>query len=88
MTIENGEAVISDQLAYEYVISIASKYNTRHYDRTFHTSLGYDVVIPSYENDYGYTVNEDAEFSQLIADIRSNSEVERERVYSETNGDY
>ena len=88
ITIENGESVISDEKAYEYVISLASKYNTRHYDRTFHTSLGYDTVIPSSENDYGYTINEDEEFRQLIADIRSNKEVEREPVYYQSTGEY
>ena len=88
VTIENGESVISDEMAYEYVMSLAAKYNTRHYDRTFHTSLGYDTVIASSENDYGYTIDEDGEFSQLIADIRSNKEVEREPVYYQTSSEY
>ena len=88
ITIENGQGVISDELAYGYVIDMASRYNTRHYDRNFHTSVGTDIVIPSYENDYGYTVNEDEEFRQLIADIRSNQEVEREPVYYSTTSEY
>ena len=88
ISIENGEGIISDEKAYTYVIDIASRYNTRHYDRSFHTSSGTDIVIPAAENDYGYTVNEDEEFRQLIADIRSNTEVKREPVYYTTNNDY
>ena len=88
LSIENGEGVLNDTMVSEYITSIAARYNTRHYDRNFHTSLGTDIVIPSSENDYGYTVNEEAEFSQLIADIRSNTEVEREPIYYATNSDY
>ena len=88
LSIQDGQGVLDDTKVSEYVISIAAKYNTRHYDRTFHTSYGTDIVIPSSENDYGYTVNEEEECRQLVADIRSNTEVEREPVYYATNRDY
>ena len=85
LTIENGEGVLDDYQMAVYIDGLAAKYNTRHYDRTFHTSYGYDITIPSSENDYGYTINEDEEFRQMVADIRSNTEVEREPIYYSTN---
>lgn len=88
LSIQNGEGVLDDTLVSEYINNMAARYNTRHYDRNFHTSLGTDIVIPSSENDYGYGVNEQAEFKQLIADIRSNTTVEREPVYYSVSTDY
>ena len=88
LSIQNGEGVLDDTMVSEYINNMAARYNTRHYDRNFHTSLGTDIVIPSEENDYGYGVNEQAEFRQLIADIRSNTVVEREPVYYSTSTEY
>lgn len=85
LTIENGEGVLDDYQMGEYINAMAAKYNTRHIDRPFMTSYGYQITVPSSENDYGYTINEDEEFRQLVADIRSNTEVEREPVYYSTN---
>ncbi len=88
LSIQDGEGVLDDTMVSEYINNMAARYNTRHYDRTFHTSLGTDILIPSSENDYGYGVNEQAEFQQLIKDIRSNTTVEREPVYYSTSTDY
>ena len=81
LRIENGVGVLDDELVYEYVEQLAYRYNTRYYERTFRTSIGTTVTIPGDFNTYGYTVNEDAEYSQLLLDIRSNSEIEREPIY-------
>lgn len=88
LSIVDGQGVLDDAKVSEYINSMAARYNTRHYDRSFHTSAGDDIVIPSSKNDYGYNVNEEAEFDQLIADIRGNAPVEREPVYYATNNDY
>jgi len=88
LSIVDGEAVWDENAIYEYVVNMASRYNTRHYTRTFTTSLGTTVTIPSSDNEYGYTVNEDAEFSQLLSDIKSNTEVSREPVYYSVNSSY
>ena len=40
------------------------------------------MTIPGTENEYGYLVDEQGEFDQLIADIRSNTQVQREPVYA------
>ncbi len=88
LVIEDGVGSLNEELVYEFVEGLAAKYNTRHYDRPFHTSIGTDIVVPSSENDYGYLVYQDGEFSQLMADIESNTEVTREPVYYETGSDY
>ncbi len=88
IVIEDGVGSINEELAYEYVERLAMKYNTLHYDRNFHTSIGTDIVIPSSENDYGYMIYQDGEFSQLLLDIESNTDVEREPVYYTTASDY
>ncbi len=86
--IEGTTGTLSEEKIRSYVNDLAANYNTRHYDRPFHTSLGKDIVIPSTENDYGYLVNEDAEYAQLLADIQSNTEVSREPIYYQTSSDY
>ena len=88
LIIEDGDARLDEESIYNYVISLAAKYDTRYYDRKFHTSLGTDIVIPSSENDYGYTIYQDGEFSQLVSDIKGNAQVEREPVYFSTDGNY
>ncbi len=86
--IQDGQGMLSEEKVREYVINTEANYNTLHYDRTFHTSLGTDIVIPSALNDYGYRINEDAETAQLALDIQSNTEVTREPIYYETNSSY
>ena len=73
LIIEDGDASLDEESIYNYVINLAAKYDTRYYDRKFHTSLGTDIVIPSSENDYGYTIYQDGEFSQLLSDIKGNA---------------
>ena len=82
LIIENGIGTLNETAIYEYVMGIAQKYNTIYYDRTFATSLGSTITFSGHENEYGYLVYEDGEFSQLLADINANMKTEREPVYS------
>ena len=79
---ENGEGMLSEERIREYVMNLAARYNTCHYPRHFHTSVGTDITIADPENEYGYTVDEEGEYQQLVLDIQSNSKVTREPVYS------
>lgn len=82
LSIVDGEAVFDEEAMYLYVMDMAQKYNTIYYDRTFRTSYGETITIPGQANEYGYMIDEDAEYSRLWSDIQANAPVEREPVYS------
>ena len=82
--IENGQGMLSEEKIRDYVTSMAARYNTWHYERTFYTSTGTTVTFPESNNEYGYLVDEEGEYQQLVADIQSNTTVEREPVYSQS----
>ncbi len=85
MDIDGENAELNEEKVEEFVSDLASKYNTRYLDRTFHTSFDQDVEIAAKYNDYGYTIIEDEEAEQLYEDIESREPVEREPIYYETN---
>lgn len=82
LSITDGNAVFDETAIRAYITEMAAKYNSIYYDRTFQTSLGTTVTIPGTENEYGYLVDEDGEYNQLMADIQANTAVEREPVYA------
>ncbi len=84
---ENGSIVLDYDQVKNYVATMAAETDTRYYQRTFHTSTQGDITIEGDLNTYGYTINQDEEFNQLIADIQSNTPVEREPVYYSTTQD-
>lgn len=82
---DDGSVNIDDNQIASYVSSLASKYNTRYLDRTFTTTDGQTITISGGNNEYGYTIDEDAECSQLKKDIESRQSVTREPCYISTN---
>lgn len=82
LIIEDGSAELDHEAMYIYAMELAKKYNTIYYQREFQTSVGTTVTFPGNLNEYGYLVDEDGEFNQMLLDIQSNSAVEREPVYS------
>jgi hypothetical protein len=68
-------------------MTIGQKYNTIYYNRSFTTSLGTTIEFSESENNYGYLVDEEGEYQQLLADIRANTKTEREPVYAYTGID-
>ena len=81
IVISDGAGVPDEEKVMEYVQYLEGKYNTRYHTRHFHTSVGTDIDFPDYMNEYGYIINESAEFEKLLSDINSNSSVTREPVY-------
>ena len=77
---ENSDNPVSEEAIYNYASQLAAEYDTIYITRTFETSRGYTVTLPS--NDYGFQIDVDAEFDQLKADIYANAPVEREPVYA------
>ena len=84
---ENGEGYLSEEKLREYVMTLGQKYNTIYYNRSFNTSLGTTIQFGETENNYGYLIDEEGEYQQLLADIQGNSETEREPVYAYTGID-
>lgn len=75
---EDGE--IDMEAVYNYVYSLAAKYDTIYNERTFLNSYGEYVTLPS--NDYGFQIDQVAEADELLEDIHANTSVEREPVYA------
>ena len=80
LQIKNSGISIDKDAAADYISNMANKYNTIYVPRTFHTSLGTDVTVS--DNEYGYRIDQDAELTQLLEDLKSGEDVSREPVYS------
>lgn len=81
LDIQDGQATLLAESVQEYVNSLAGNYDTLYYQRDFTTHDGQTIHYES--SDYGYQIDRDGEAEQLIQDIYSNSEVEREPVYAQ-----
>lgn len=79
---ENGQGYLSEEKIREYVMAMGQNYNTIYYERPFHTTGGSDIVFSENDNNYGYLIDEEGEYAQLLADIQSNSQTEREPIYA------
>ena len=79
---ENGQGYLSEEKIREYVMVMGQNYNTIYYDRVFHTTGGGEITFTGTDNNYGYLIDEEGEYAQLLADIQSNSQTEREPVYA------
>ncbi len=75
---DDGE--IDEESVYNYAENLAMNYDTIYVDRVFETSNGETITLPS--NDYGYQIDVDGEFYQLLSDIYDNTATEREPVYA------
>ncbi|MCF0134532.1 MAG: L,D-transpeptidase family protein [Blautia sp.] len=77
----DGTTIRLDQDAVRnYVAELGSRYDTIYVPRNFHTSSGSDIVIDG--NEYGYWIDEENEYAQLLQELESGSVVNREPVYS------
>lgn len=80
LDIQDGTATLREEDIYNYAYDLAARYDTLYYPRDFTTHAG--NVISFASSDYGYQIDSDGEAQQLIADINSNTEIEREPVYA------
>ena len=83
--LDTGSGTLLEEPIRNYIYEMAYTYNTRYTDRIFRTTNGYNVTIPANLNEYGYRVDQDGEYAELLQDIRNNQTVSREPVYFETN---
>ncbi len=77
---ENGEAYIKEELVREYVEELYKEYSTMYKTRLFTTSAGEEVEIEP--GNYGYIVDKEGEFAEIIKDLEGGRPVKREMVYS------
>ena len=78
LQIKNSGISIDKDAAADYISNMANKYNTIYVPRTFHTSLGTDVTVS--DNEYGYRIDQDAELTQLLEDLKSGENVSKTYV--------
>ena len=79
---ENGQGYLSEEKLREYVMNLGQEYNTIYYARSFHTTGGEDITYSDTDNNYGYLIDEEGEYAQLLSDLQSNIQTEREPVYT------
>lgn len=75
-----SDNTLNEELIREYVSSFADKYNTLYSTRDFVTSKGDTVTIVG--GDYGFALDQDAEYEQLIKDLNSSKPVKRDPVWA------
>ena len=69
LQIKNSGISLDKDAVADYISNMANKYNTIYVPRAFHTSLGTDVTVS--DNEYGYRIDQDAELTQLLEDLKS-----------------
>lgn len=82
LTSENNQVIIDEEAALSYVKELGRTYNTAYKPKELKTSYGQTVTIS--EGFYGWRIDNAGETAQLIEDIKSGEEVEREPVYAQT----
>lgn len=80
IVINDNEISINDEEVKEFISQLGIKYNTIYNKRFFKNSYGDEIEISG--NEYGYRIDRDAEFAQLIEDLKSGTAVSREPEYS------
>lgn len=77
---EEDNIRLDEDAVWEFIYDLATKYNTLYIPRYLESSNGYTVQIDN--NEYGYEIDQQAEFDRLIQDLESGTAVEREPIYS------
>lgn len=81
ITDESGNISLNQDMVKEYVTTLAKETDTAYTKRDFKTTSGSTVKV---EGPYGYRIDKEAESEQLMNEILSGTQVEREPVYSMT----
>lgn len=81
--VQNDKEIYLDEKKMRaYIAEMAEKYNTKRADRLFMTSYGYEVGM--WQSEYGYVIDQEAEYQQLCQDLESGVPIEREPIYAQT----
>lgn len=79
ITDESGNISLNQDMVKEYVTTLAKETDTAYTKRDFKTTSGSTVKV---EGPYGYRIDKEAESEQLMNEILSGTQEEREPVYS------
>lgn len=82
LTISDTGIQLSEDSVREYIKQLASTYNTIYRDRSFTTTGGQTVKME--HNEYGYRIDQEGEYQQLIQELAAGTVTEREPVYNKT----
>ncbi len=80
LTISMDGVELDTDKVWEYVANLADVYDTRYDARSFETTGGDYVMVDA--NEYGFAIDQDEEYKQLMEDIKSGTEITREPIYS------
>ena len=80
LKISSTSVELDTEAIKSYVSDLGTKYNTIYNPRSFHTSLGNDITIDN--NEYGYWIDNDGEYQQLLQNLENGDVVSRDPVYS------
>lgn len=78
--VDNENIILDESAMRDYISGLSAKYNTQYVPRNFTTSNGNQVVIEN--NEYGYWIDEDGEYEQLVKDLEGGVPVSREPIYT------
>ena len=78
--VDNENITLDESAMRDYISGLSAQYNTQYVPRNFTTSKGNQVVIEN--NEYGYWIDEDGEYEQLVKDLEGGQPVSREPVYT------
>lgn len=76
---ENGNVSVDETAVADYVKELAAETDTYGVPRDFKTSSGNTITFQSVY--YGWKIDKEAETAQLVADVQSTADVEREPIY-------
>lgn len=82
LTVNDAGVQLSEESVRDYIKQLASTYNTIYKDRNFTTTGGQTVKME--HNEYGYRIDQEAEYQQLIQELAAGTVTEREPVYNKT----
>ncbi len=82
LVVDGTDVSISTEAVSDYTVELASTYNTAFHSRYLNTSYGKEVEIVG--GDYGWKVDKDAEYNQILADLEAGVDVVREMNFSQT----
>lgn len=80
---ERNTYYLNEEKVRDYVTSLADKYDTCQREREFTTSIGTKVTLEEGIGDYGWLLDQEATYEELLEAIRSQKKTTLEPVYTQ-----